>query len=92
MATAFVSSYVTPWAAYLVTFRIDMTWTRVSCCLPHVCINWFTCCLISHVSLVVAVPVSHFNAFSRKGNRLLLDHMFSELYLSNCTANFMVHL
>ena len=41
---------------------IDMTWTRVSCCLICSCISWFMHCLILHMSLVVAVLVSHFNA------------------------------
>ena len=52
--------YLFTWAAYLVTFRIEMTWIRVSCCLVCACISWFTCCLISHISLVVAVPVKPF--------------------------------
>ena len=80
------------WATYLVTFRIQMTWTRSSCCLLCACIGWFTCCLISHVSLVVAVPVSHFNVSPRKDNRLLFDHGFSELISSNHTADFMMGL
>ena len=80
------------WATYLVTFRIEMTWTIVSCCLFCACIIWFTCYLISHVPLVVAVPVSNFNASPRKGNRLLFDCEFSESVLSNSTIDFMVHL
>ena len=58
-------------------YRIDITWTGVSCCLVCSCISWFTHCLISHVSLMVAVPVSHLSASPKKGNRLLLDHGFS---------------
>ena len=47
---------------------------------------------------MVAVPVSHFNASLKKGNRLLLGHgfsggdMFYELVWSNCTAVLMVGL
>ena len=80
------------WATYLVTFRIEIIWTRDSCCLFCVCISWFTCCLIFYVSLVVAVPASYFNASPRKGNRLLFDCGFSESVLSICTADFMVGL
>ena len=60
------------WMAYLVTFWIDMTWTRVTCCFCS-CISWFIHCLISHVSFVVAVPVNHFSTSPKKGNRILLD-------------------
>ena len=75
-----------------------MAYTRVSCCLVCSCISWDTPCLISHVSFMVAVPVSHFNASPKKGNRLLLDHGFSgsdrfwnsDSVLSNCTAHHMV--
>ena len=62
------------------------------------CISWFTHCLASHVSLLVAMPISHFSASSKKGNRLLLDHgfsggnMFSESVLINCTSDHMVGL
>ena len=79
-------------------FQIKMTWTRVSCCLVYVCIGWFTCCLISYVSVVVAVPEIHFNASHKKGNSLLLDHgvsdgdIFSESGLSNCTVDIMMGL
>ena len=59
------------WVAYLVIFRIKMTWTRDFYCLFCVGIIWFTHCLISNVSLVVALPVGYFNASPRKGNRLL---------------------
>ena len=47
---------------------------------------------------MIAVPVSHFCAFPKKGNRLLLDYgfsggdMFFESVLSNCTADHMVGL
>ena len=76
------------WAAYPVTFKIEMTWTRVSCCLLFACVNWFTCYFISHVSLVVAVSDSHFNTSPGKGNRLLLDHWLSESALSNPHCRF----
>ena len=75
-----------------------MMWTTVSCCLVCSFISWFTHCLISHVSLMVAVPVSHFNASPKEGNRPFLDHgfsggdMFSDSVLSNCTADCMVGL
>ena len=77
-------------------FRIEMAWTGVSYCVACACINWFTCYLISHVSLVVAVPLSHFHRILF--NRHLLDcglsgrDMFSESVLSNCTADLMVGL
>ena len=64
--------------AFLVTFWIDMTWTRVSCCLVCSCISWFTHYFISHVSFVVTIPVSHFSASPKKGNRLILDCGFSD--------------
>ena len=64
------------WAAYPVMFRIEMTWTRVSCCLLCACIGRLTHCLLSHVCLVIAVPVSHFYASPRKGNRLLFNCKF----------------
>ena len=86
------------WAAYFETFRIDIIWIRVSCCLVCSCINWFTHYLISCGSLVVAVPVIHFSASPKKSNRLLLDHgfsggdRFSKSVLSNCTADCMVGL
>ena len=41
---------------------------------------------------MVVVPVSHFNASPRKGNRLLLDCVFSDSVLINHTADFMVGL
>ena len=41
---------------------------------------------------MVAEPASHFNASLRKGNKLVLDHGFSESVLSNCTADPIVHL
>ena len=75
-----------------------MTWTRVSCCLVCACISWLTCCFISNVSLVVAVPVTHFNAAPKKGTMLFLDHgfsggdMFAKSVLSSCTANLMADL
>ena len=77
-----------------------MPWTRVSCCLVCSCISCFKHWLISHVSLMGAVPVSHFSAYPKKGNGLLLDHGFSggdsfsnsNLVLNNCTAECMAGL
>ena len=45
------------WVAYLVTFRIEMTWTIVSW-LFALCLHYlvYMHCLICHVSLVIAVP------------------------------------
>ena len=54
------------WAAYLLMCRTDMTWTRVSCCFVCSCISCFMHCLISCVSFVVAVHVSHFSASPRR--------------------------
>ena len=75
-----------------------MTWNRDSHCLLCACINWFTCCLISSVSLVVAVPVGHFNASPRKGNlhhhhelSLCLSRSFSfAKYVSGCNILLMI--
>ena len=75
-----------------------MTWTRVSSCLLCASISWFTCCLISHVSLVVPLPVSHFNVLPKRGKRLLLDQeflcgdMLSESVLSSYTSDLMAGL
>ena len=94
LSTHLISVYLLG-AAYLVMFRIYMTWTRACCCLVCSCFGWFTHCLISCVSLMVPVPVSHFIASPKKGSRLLLDHGFSDgnrflnsdSVLSNCTAD-----
>ena len=59
-------------AVYLVTFSIDMMWTRVSCCDDCVAISWFICVLILFISFVVVVPVSQLRASPRKGSKLLL--------------------
>ena len=80
------------WATYLVTFRIEMTWTRVSCCFVSACISWFMCCLTPHASHMVALPVSHYNASPGEGNRLLLDDGLSESVSSNSTPDHMVGL
>ena len=76
-----------------------MTWTRVSCCLVCSCISWFSHCLISHISLMVAVPVNHFSASPKKDNRLLLDHGFqvmtcflNEFWVAALSADHMVGL
>ena len=86
------------WAVYLLMFRIDMAVTRVSCCLVCPCISWFTHFLISHVSLMVAEPVSHFSASPKKGKKPLLYCGFSDgdrfsnsaSILSNSAADHMV--
>ena len=52
--------------AYLVAFRMDLTCTKVSCCVNWVSISWFTCCLILLTSFVVVVPVSHLRALLRR--------------------------
>ena len=78
--------------------RIEMTWTRVSCCLISSCISQFMHYMISHVSSMVDVPVSHISASPKKGNIPLLDwgfsggDRFSDSVLSNCTANHMIGL
>ena len=59
-------------AAYLVTFSIDITCTKVSCCDDWVTINWFIWVLMLFMSFVVPVPVSHLRASPRKGSKLLL--------------------
>ena len=75
-----------------------MTWTRVSCYLVCACISWFTHCLISHVSLVVVVLVSHLVQSLRRVKCFFLDQgfscgdRFSESVLSNCTADLLVGL
>ena len=60
------------WAAYLVMFNIDITCTMVSCCDDWVAITWFIWVLMLFMSFIVAVPVSHLRASSRKGSKLLL--------------------
>ena len=50
------------WVAYCVTFRREMTCTTVPCCFVCSCISCFICCLISHESFIVAVPVNHCSA------------------------------
>ena len=87
------------WAAYLVTFSIDMICTRVSCCDDWVAINWFIQVLMLFMSFVVAVPVSHLRASPRKGSKLLLWQMYGcdcpskkGLVCNNFTADIMVVL
>ena len=63
------------WAAYLVTFSIDMICTRVSCCNDFVVISWFIHVSILFISFVVAVPVSQLRQSPRKGSKLLLWQM-----------------
>ena len=63
------------WAAYLVTFNIDMVCTKVSRCDDCRAINWFIHVLMLFMSFVVAVPVSHLRASPRKGSKLLLWQM-----------------
>ena len=60
------------WAAYLVTFSMDMTCSKVSCCDDWVAINWFIWVLMLFMSFVVAVPVSHLRESPRKDSKLLL--------------------
>ena len=62
-------------ATYLVTFSIDMMWTRVSCCDDCVAISWFIRVLILFMSFVLAVPVSQLRTSPRKGSKLLLCQM-----------------
>ena len=61
--------------AYLVTFSIDMMWTRISCCDDCVAISWFIHVLMLFISFVVAMPVSQLKASPRKGSMLLLWQM-----------------
>ena len=55
----------------------------------HVDVHLLVSNAVFHVSLM---PVSHVNTSPKKGNRLLLDHGFSESVLSNCTADLMMGL
>ena len=87
------------WAAYLVTFSIDMLWTRVSCCDDCVVISWFIHVLILFISFVVVVPVSQLRASPRKSSKLLLQQMCvcgcpskKELDCNNFIADIMVVL
>ena len=61
--------------AYLVTFSIDMMYTRVSCCDDCVAISWFIHVLMLFMSFIVTVPVSQLRASPRKGSKLLLLQM-----------------
>ena len=70
-------------AVYYVMLRMDTMWTKVSWCVDWASMSWFTCSLIQLTSFVVAVPVSHLRALSKKGNRLLLRH----LLLFTCPSN-----
>ena len=60
------------WAAYLLTFSIDIMCTRVFCCDDCVAITWFIHVLMLFISFVVAVPVSQVKASPRKGSKFLL--------------------
>ena len=51
--------------------------TKVSCCFVCSCISRFICHLRSFMSFVVAVPVNHCSASTKKGGRLLLGHGLS---------------
>ena len=61
--------------AYLVTFSIEMTGTKISCCWVCVSMSWSTLPLTSLMYLVVVVLVSQLRAFPKKGKRLLLVHV-----------------
>ena len=67
--------YLFSWVAYLVTFRIEMMWIKVSCWLCCVAINWLTPFLMLLTSLVIAVPVSQLSASPKKGWKLFLIHL-----------------
>ena len=58
-------------AAYYVTLRIDMMWTKVSC-VDCASMSWFTLFLMLLTSFVIAVPVSKLRESPKKGNRPLL--------------------
>ena len=62
---------------------IEMTWTRVSCWLCCVVINWLIPVLMLLTSLVVAVPVNQLSASPKKGRRLLLIHLLETGTLLN---------
>ena len=62
------------WVVYHLTFRMEMTCTKVSSCFVCSCISWFIHFLISLVSFIVAVPVNHCSASPKKVIRLLLGH------------------
>ena len=59
--------------AYLVTFSIETTCTKVSCWVC-VLISWLILFLMFLISLVMVVPVSQLRASPKKGKRLLLLH------------------
>ena len=60
------------WAAYLVTFSIDMMCTRVSCCDNCEAVHWFIHVLMLFMSFVVAVPMNQLRPSPRKGSKILL--------------------
>ena len=61
--------------AYLVTFSIEMTHTKVSYCWVCVLVSWLILLLMSLTSLVIAVPVSQLRMSLKKVKRLLLAHL-----------------
>ena len=77
-----------------------MTCTKVSCCFVCSRISRFICYLISVISFIVAVCVSHYSASPKKGSMLLLGHGLSAVdilsrtgsVLSSCIAIHMVGL
>ena len=60
------------WAAYLVTFNMDITCTKVSCSDDCIAIHWFIWVLMLFMSFVVVVHVSNLRVSPRKGSKLLL--------------------
>ena len=95
--TSFSFSLFT-WVVYCMMFRMEMMCTGVSCCFIHSCISRFIRHLISGVSFIVAVPISHCSASPKKGIRLIFGHGLSALdnllwvssLLSSCIAICMV--
>ena len=71
------------WVAYLVMFRIEIKWTKVSCWLCCVAINWLTLFLMLLTSLGMAAPVSQLSASPKKGRRLFLIHVLETKTSSN---------
>ena len=70
------------WVAYLVTFKMEIICTRLSCCWCWVAISWLTLFLILLTSLFVTVPISQLSASFKKGRRLLLIHQLKGDMLS----------
>ena len=59
----------------MVTLRIEIMWTKVSCWLCCMVINWLVLILMLLTSLVVAVPVNHLKASPRKSGILPLIYL-----------------